>query len=81
MHHVGVIAALIEQRLLPRIVCGSGAGSFIGAAVCTRTDEEVLVALKELLDGGVFEQENPSSVLENFRRLLLTGGWLVSEIR
>ena len=39
MFHLGVIKALFEQGLLPRVISGSSAGSIIGAMVGTRTDE------------------------------------------
>jgi NTE family protein len=39
--HVGVIKALSEQNLLPNIFSGSSGGSFVGSAVCTKTDDEL----------------------------------------
>jgi predicted acylesterase/phospholipase RssA len=41
MFHFGVIKALLEQNLLPRVLSGSSAGSLITAMVGTRTDEEL----------------------------------------
>ena len=40
-HHVGVVKALHEGRLLPRVISGASAGSMIAAVVGTRTDEEL----------------------------------------
>lgn len=39
--HVGVVKALAEQQLLPRILSGASGGSVVGALVCTHTDEEL----------------------------------------
>jgi TAG lipase / steryl ester hydrolase / phospholipase A2 / LPA acyltransferase len=41
MFHLGVIKALFEAGILPRVISGSSAGSIIGSMVCTRTDEEL----------------------------------------
>lgn len=46
-HHIGVIEALHEAGLLPRIISGSSSGSIMAAMLCTRTEEE-LVALMRL---------------------------------
>lgn len=45
-HHIGVLEALFEAGLLPRIVSGSSSGSIMAAMACTRTDEELLHLLK-----------------------------------
>ncbi|CAO3630213.1 unnamed protein product [Cunninghamella blakesleeana] len=39
--HLGVIRALLDQKLLPPIITGTSAGSLMGAIVCTRTDDEL----------------------------------------
>lgn len=41
MFHFGVIKALHEQGLLPRVISGSSAGSIIAGTVGTRTDAEL----------------------------------------
>lgn len=41
MYHVGVIKALHQNGLLPRIIAGASAGSIICGLICTRTDEEL----------------------------------------
>jgi len=41
MFHFGVIKALVEQDLLPRVISGSSAGSIIAGIVGTRTDDEL----------------------------------------
>jgi len=47
LFHTGVIKALHEVNLLPRVISGSSVGSIIAAMVCTRTDAE----LRELFSG------------------------------
>ena len=41
MFHIGVIKALREQKLLPRVISGSSAGSVVAAFVGTRKDNEL----------------------------------------
>lgn len=41
LYHFGVIKALYEQDLLPRIVTGSSAGSLVAALICSKPYEEL----------------------------------------
>ena len=41
-YHVGVVKTLIENRLMPRVIGGSSAGSIVCSMIGTRTDEECL---------------------------------------
>jgi TAG lipase/steryl ester hydrolase/phospholipase A2/LPA acyltransferase len=41
MFHFGVLKALHEHNLLPRVISGSSAGSIVAALVGTRTQEEM----------------------------------------
>jgi predicted acylesterase/phospholipase RssA len=43
--HFGVIKALVNADLLPKVVTGTSTGGLVAALTCTRTDEE----LKEML--------------------------------
>jgi TAG lipase / lysophosphatidylethanolamine acyltransferase len=45
MCHLGVVKALYEQRLLPRIITGTSSGALIAAHVCTTRDEDLLGVL------------------------------------
>lgn len=47
LNHVGVIKALHECKLLPRIISGSSAGSLVAAFVCSKTDEELITLVRE----------------------------------
>ncbi len=40
--HFGVVKVLIEHKLLPNVISGASAGSFVSAIVGTRTDKEYL---------------------------------------
>lgn len=46
-YHVGVVKTLMENRLMPRVIGGSSAGSILCAMVGTRTDEECVNDLFE----------------------------------
>ncbi len=39
--HLGVVKALNEAGVLPRVICGSSVGALIAALVCIHTDEEL----------------------------------------
>ncbi|KAI9138780.1 acyl transferase/acyl hydrolase/lysophospholipase [Paraphysoderma sedebokerense] len=48
LYHLGVVKALFEQGLLPRIISGSAVGALIAALVCIHSDTE----LKEIFETG-----------------------------
>lgn len=58
MNHSGVVKALWESHLLPRIVSGSSAGAIVSAVLCTKTDEEIPETLDDFCYGDleVFEK-------------------------
>ncbi|KAI7906812.1 acyl transferase/acyl hydrolase/lysophospholipase [Cokeromyces recurvatus] len=41
LYHIGVVKALNEQNLLPRIISGTAIGAMIAALICIHTDEEL----------------------------------------
>ncbi|KAH7179847.1 acyl transferase/acyl hydrolase/lysophospholipase [Fusarium flagelliforme] len=78
MSHIGVLKALFEAKLLPRIISGASAGSIVCAAMCTRTDEEIPLLIEEFPYGDLAVFEDPSGqdgVWNNLRRLLTEGSW------
>lgn len=78
MTHVGVLKALFEAQLLPRIISGASAGSIVCAVICTKTDEEMpqLIAEFPFGDLAVFEEEDSQAgVLDHLKRLLTEGSW------
>ncbi|KAK4641888.1 Lipase 5 [Podospora bellae-mahoneyi] len=76
MSHIGVLKALYESKLLPRIISGASAGSIVCAVLCTRKDEEIpaLVEAFPYGDLGVFEGEK-DGLSDHIRRLLTEGCW------
>lgn len=79
MNHVGVLKALFEANLLPRIISGASAGSIVCAVMCTRTDEEMPDLLDQFPYGdlSVFEEQGKEdSILNRVRRLLTEGAWI-----
>lgn len=76
MSHIGVVKALHEARLMPRIVSGASAGSIVAAVFCTHTDDELPTVLERFPHGDldVFDpagQKPPP--LERITRLLKYG--------
>ena len=47
LFHLGVVKALHEQKLLPRIITGSSAGAVVGSVVCSTPDGELTEALEK----------------------------------
>ena len=79
MNHIGVLKALHEAKLLPRIISGASAGSIVCAVLCTRTDDEIPQVLKDFPFGdlAVFEEQgNEDGILGRLRRLLTEGAWI-----
>eukprot|EP01027_Heterolobosea_sp_BB2_P019247 GEZU01027036.1.p1 GENE.GEZU01027036.1~~GEZU01027036.1.p1 ORF type:complete len:545 (+),score=67.50 GEZU01027036.1:489-2123(+) len=75
MYHLGVVKALFDQKLLPRVISGSSAGSLVAALIGTKTDAEI----PGLFERGsihleAFEQlDNSKHLLRKLRRLFSTG--------
>ncbi|TLD16913.1 uncharacterized protein PgNI_02333 [Pyricularia grisea] len=78
MTHIGVIKALFEQNLLPRIVSGASAGSIVCAVLCTHTDEDLPRIIKEFPYGelDVFEEQGRQvSIAKRLWKLLTEWYW------
>jgi TAG lipase / steryl ester hydrolase / phospholipase A2 / LPA acyltransferase len=72
--HLGVVQALLEAGLLPRVLSGSSAGAIVAALICTRTPEELSELFAELpnrLQGIDFYASNTASQI--FKHLVLKG--------
>ncbi|MBF0237411.1 MAG: DUF3336 domain-containing protein [SAR324 cluster bacterium] len=41
IYHLGVVKALWEQKLLPKVISGSSMGSIVAAGICSRNDTEL----------------------------------------
>jgi predicted acylesterase/phospholipase RssA len=55
LYHTGVVKAMWECGVLPRIISGSSAGSIIGAMFCTRTDDEIRDLISNLCETLCFD--------------------------
>lgn len=64
MNHIGVLKALYETGLIPRIISGASAGSIVCAVFCTRKDDE-LPALLDTYTHGNFDVFNEHGQEEN----------------
>ncbi|MES1913179.1 MAG: hypothetical protein MHM6MM_005394 [Cercozoa sp. M6MM] len=40
-YHFGVVRALLQNSLLPRVICGTSGGALVSAIICSRTDQEL----------------------------------------
>ena len=65
--HVGVVKAMWQQGLLPRIMSGSSGGSVVGSLLCTHNDAEL---------GKIFEPEYLLNEIEREAGLFTTLGGL-----
>lgn len=45
LYHIGVVKALNQHGLLPRIISGTGVGGLIAALICIHTDDELPVGI------------------------------------
>lgn len=78
MAHIGVLKALFDRRLLPRIISGTSAGSIVASLICARTDDEVPELLGQFAHGdlAVFtDKDNPDSWTTHIGRALRYGAW------
>lgn len=85
MYHHGVVKALWNAGLLPKIICGSSAGAIIAGIFCTRTDEAVnemlssgLGKMANFFDLNAFDetQDGIQSVRSKLRRLFTSGAFM-----
>ncbi|KAI9771759.1 MAG: hypothetical protein M1839_002724 [Geoglossum umbratile] len=79
MYHVGVLKALLENKLLPRIISGASAGSIVSSILCTTVDEEIPAILDAFPYGdlAVFEKEgDEETILQRLARFLKIGAWI-----
>lgn len=78
MMHAGVVKAMFEADLLPRIISGASAGSIVCAVFCAKTVDEVPEVIKDFPYGdlNVFEEQGKEeSILDHVKRLLTEGSW------
>lgn len=76
-YHVGVVKALMENGLLPRVIGGASAGSVMCAMLGTRTDEECKRDLFQIK--GTDAPGHSGKLMVNFFRPIQRKGTLVRE--
>lgn len=72
LYHIGVVKALNEQGLLPRIISGTAIGSMIAALLCIHTDEELPVNVYLGDHLNQFELNTPLFYSISFNLMVLT---------
>ena len=81
MYHTGVIKVLYEQNLLPKIICGSSAGSIVAALVCTSRYDDIPKIFDRGLKLGPFEMKDKKySLIRKIVRFILTGVLFDTEV-
>ncbi|TFK91801.1 patatin-domain-containing protein [Polyporus arcularius HHB13444] len=70
-YHFGVVKALLDEGLLPRVISGTSAGGLVAALICTRTDAELKELLVPELANRITACEDPFKVW--FKRFWTTG--------
>jgi len=76
MNHIGVVKALFQAGLLPRIISGASAGSIVCSVLCIKTDDEIPQVLEDFCHGDldVFEEgDKPPSLFRIVKRLCTAG--------
>lgn len=77
MMHIGVVKAMFEADVLPRVISGASAGSIVAAVVCTKTDEEFPTLLGEFCnDLEVFTKGEDQARWSSMMYRLFTKGSL-----
>eukprot|EP00127_Corallochytrium_limacisporum_P001431 Clim_evm53s55 gene=Clim_evmTU53s55 len=77
LYHLGVVKALLDANVLPRIICGSSGGAILGAMVATRSDSAAQKLFEK--DGFDYQMFNPDGETYSLARKwlsLLTSGYL-----
>ena len=46
--HLGVVKALFDEGLLPRVICGASIGALMAGGVCARNDEEMAALFADI---------------------------------
>ncbi|CAG8496470.1 17018_t:CDS:10 [Cetraspora pellucida] len=78
LYHLGVVKALHENGLLPRVICGSAVGAFIAALVCVHTDEELPKIFQPGgIDLGAFTKVGSKGNIQRKVTRFLTNGYLL----
>eukprot|EP00878_Enallax_costatus_P014363 GHUV01015023.1.p1 GENE.GHUV01015023.1~~GHUV01015023.1.p1 ORF type:complete len:539 (+),score=116.66 GHUV01015023.1:555-2171(+) len=66
--HLGVVKALFEHTMLPRVLAGSSVGSIVAGIIATRTDDEMRETFRKLdyLELSFFNNNRPVELVTSF---------------
>ncbi|XXQ30261.1 PNPLA domain-containing protein [Plasmodiophora brassicae] len=73
LYHLGVVKALAQAHLLPRLIAGSSAGALIACIIGVRTDDEVATLFETGASMKLDFFGESDNVLSKIRRLLREG--------
>jgi TAG lipase / lysophosphatidylethanolamine acyltransferase len=78
LFHLGVVKALNESKLLPRIISGSSVGALIASLVCIHTEEELPDIFKENgIDLKAFSKKDAAgNIQRKLARFCKNGGYI-----
>lgn len=85
LFHIGVLAALFEQDLLPKVISGSSAGAIVASIFCVHQTSEIPQLLKDVLDMefNIFKDDADKSdsedILLKVSRFFQDGTWFDSK--
>ncbi|CAI2022548.1 hypothetical protein SEUBUCD646_0H01320 [Saccharomyces eubayanus] len=81
LFHIGVLAALFESDLMPKVISGSSAGAIVASIFCVHTTQEIPSLLANVLnmEFNIFNDDNSKSPNENLlikiSRFCQNGTW------
>lgn len=87
INHLGVVKALLDQNLMPKVVCGTSAGALVASIVGIFEDDALLGIIEsDNLYNPLKQQpfsfryfDDHTSILGSFRRLVRTG--VIQDVR
>ena len=78
MFHLGVAKALIDRKMLPRIICGTSVGSLAAALICIHDDEELIdIFQNNSLNFDAFKSKPTSGSIRRKITRFLEHGYLL----
>ncbi|CCH42997.1 Patatin-like phospholipase domain-containing protein [Wickerhamomyces ciferrii] len=78
LFHIGVLAALLEENVLPRIISGSSAGAIVASILCVHDNDEIMELMETIVEQkfNIFEEQGSiKSTLLCLSRFLKYGTW------
>ncbi|KAH3687124.1 hypothetical protein WICPIJ_001905 [Wickerhamomyces pijperi] len=78
LFHIGVLAALVEESLLPRIISGSSAGAIVASVLCVHNTDEISDILTTIVEKqfNIFDTPDQKETwITGLTRFLKYGTW------